>query len=534
MNDFAVLQQTRVATVIAYWNNWTDKWPTIQDLAKASSEDVLAAWRGLGYYSRATRIHQAAQKVSSDPALDGLLPETAAELEKVVPGVGRYTAGAISSIVFGRAEAILDGNVARVLSRQLAFHANPKNKATTDFLWDVAQRIVEAVAGHGKDDAVRSEKPSFWNQAVMELGATVCTPQQPKCNECPIQGTCRAFAEGERLAISKGEMHQYQARSPLNATEDVLPDVTDIEDLCASCEPFPEGLAAQQAGIVTGVLGDDSTSQEGADGSSNLSSPSLKRKAGVTASQGDAAKLPAKKQQKQASLLSHFKKAAAPARPLDEIPEVQVEESLLAGAQKSAADSLPLAASKPIPHRALETIQSHVRLYPMKAAKTVVREEACAVCIIKRQPMVPDGSAAWLLQQRPDKGLLASLWEFPTLTLDDTTSGSTSKRRKAALVFAQAIVGEIPLTDRGESGQLTHVFSHLKLKMYVHSFELRQDECSTRDASIGDTRRTWNTTQEVEEESMGTGMRNCWALVKPAGKENQGKKKSQAPKAKRR
>lgn len=114
-----MLQQTRVAAVIDYWERWMARWPTIHDLAKAEPDEVLAAWRGLGYYSRATRIHEAAKIVCGDPELKGLLPRDVEELVKKVPGVGRYTAGAISAIVFGRAAPMVDGNVLRVLSRQL-------------------------------------------------------------------------------------------------------------------------------------------------------------------------------------------------------------------------------------------------------------------------------------------------------------------------------------------------------------------------------------------------------------------------------
>lgn len=196
-----MLQQTRVETVRDYWQSWMDRWPTIEALASASSDDVLSAWRGLGYYSRATRIHQAAQAVVQDPSLQGLLPEDVEELQKKVPGVGRYTAGAISSIVFGRAVPILDGNVARVLSRQIALYADPKAKPTTDLLWEVARLLVEraaaTAAGKGKDKVVpeKSAAPGKWNQGLMELGSTLCTPTKPDCSSCPIQSSCLAYAE---------------------------------------------------------------------------------------------------------------------------------------------------------------------------------------------------------------------------------------------------------------------------------------------------------------------------------------------------
>ena len=163
-----MLQQTRVETVRAYWLSWMQKWPTIEALADATPDDVLAAWRGLGYYSRATRIHEAAKQVVQHPELRGLLPEDADALQALVPGVGRYTAGAISSIVFGHAVPILDGNVARVLSRQTALYADGKAKKTTDALWTAADMLVSAL-DTGERPAP-SAVPGAWNQALMELG----------------------------------------------------------------------------------------------------------------------------------------------------------------------------------------------------------------------------------------------------------------------------------------------------------------------------------------------------------------------------
>lgn len=194
-----MLQQTRVETVKEYWQSWMDRWPTIEALANASQDDVLAAWRGLGYYSRATRIHQAAKTIVNDPELKGLLPNEVEALERKVPGVGKYTAGAISSIVFGHAVPILDGNVARVLSRQTALYVDVRAKQYIDLLWELARLLVERAAAlrHGDTEQVpdRSPTPGKWNQGLMELGSTLCTPTKPDCPSCPIQRTCMAFAE---------------------------------------------------------------------------------------------------------------------------------------------------------------------------------------------------------------------------------------------------------------------------------------------------------------------------------------------------
>lgn len=221
-----MLQQTRVAVVIDYWKRWMARWPTIQDLARADGEDVLSAWRGLGYYSRATRIHAAAQKVVSDGRMRGLLPETAEELEANVPGVGRYTGGAISAIVFGHAAPMVDGNVLRVLSRQLGILGSVKtDKTVISTLWAAADALVKAVADDASEDAEtpqRSDAPGRWGQGLMELGSTVCTPK-PNCSACPVTSTCRAYGEGLLMTVKSQK-----------------PSVGDIEELCNLCEPMEE------------------------------------------------------------------------------------------------------------------------------------------------------------------------------------------------------------------------------------------------------------------------------------------------------
>jgi A/G-specific adenine glycosylase len=232
-----MLQQTRVAVVIDYWKRWMEKWPTVQDLAAADPEQVLSAWRGLGYYSRATRIHQAAKLVVDDPVMQGLLPADARELKSVVPGVGPYTAGAISAIVFGHPEAMVDGNVVRVLSRQMGVLADFKsNKAATDLVWRAAGALAKSVSsvqsseGYDTADLLTSDRPGRWGQALMELGSTVCTPK-PDCSKCPITSTCRAFAEGMMSISVSNEISQHWPPRSSMGTQ-------DIEDLCSMCQPI--------------------------------------------------------------------------------------------------------------------------------------------------------------------------------------------------------------------------------------------------------------------------------------------------------
>jgi len=176
-----MLQQTRVETVIRYYERFLARFPTPAALAGAPESEALALWSGLGYYRRARRLREGAAAVA---ASGGELPRTAEQLA-ALPGIGPYTAAAIASIAFGEAEPVLDGNVARVLSRRLALADDPGSAA--------GRRALLAAAGELLD----GRRPGDSNQALMELGATVCTPRAPACGDCPLAGGCRAAAAGE-------------------------------------------------------------------------------------------------------------------------------------------------------------------------------------------------------------------------------------------------------------------------------------------------------------------------------------------------
>jgi A/G-specific adenine glycosylase len=171
-----MLQQTRVEAVIPYYERWLARFPDVHTLAAAELDDVLHAWQGLGYYSRARNLHRAARVVRD--GMDGQLPRTTATL-RTLPGIGAYTAGAIASIAFRAAEPAVDGNVRRVLARLLD-EANPSPAR----LQAVAAALVPA------------DRPGDFNQAFMELGATVCSPRSPSCGLCPLRAHCLAWARG--------------------------------------------------------------------------------------------------------------------------------------------------------------------------------------------------------------------------------------------------------------------------------------------------------------------------------------------------
>jgi A/G-specific adenine glycosylase len=178
-----MLQQTQVKTVLPYYKRWMTRFPNVAQLAGASETEVLKLWEGLGYYGRARMLHQAARRIVSQ--YSGRFPRVVEELSEL-PGVGRYTLGAVASIAFGLRLPVLDGNVIRLFCRHFGIHDPVNQPKTRKLLWEQAERLLPA------DDI------GDYNQAVMELGATVCMPRKPLCLFCPLNRTCQAFAHGEQ------------------------------------------------------------------------------------------------------------------------------------------------------------------------------------------------------------------------------------------------------------------------------------------------------------------------------------------------
>ncbi len=187
----ALLQQTQVATVLPYYRGFLARFPNVRTLAAANLDDVLKAWEGAGYYARARNLHRAAQEIVA--RFDGKIPATVDEL-LTLPGIGRYTAGAIASIAFNRDAPILDGNVTRVLCRYFNIADDPKSAETRKKLWKFAEDLIP-----------RGQANQF-NQAVMDLGATVCTPRKPNCHACPLKRGCAARRWGLQATLpAKGK-----------------------------------------------------------------------------------------------------------------------------------------------------------------------------------------------------------------------------------------------------------------------------------------------------------------------------------------
>lgn len=191
-----MLQQTQVDTVIPYYRRWLKRFPTVKKLARANLHDVLQMWQGLGYYSRARNLHAASQKVLRE--FNGAVPNDLERL-RALPGVGRYTAGAIVSIAFNGDAAVSDGNVKRVLSRVFNIKDDVKSPQGEKKLWALADSLLPH--GRARD----------YNQALMDLGATVCKPQNPLCDSCPLKKNCQA----KRLGIQdQRPVTKKKARTP--------------------------------------------------------------------------------------------------------------------------------------------------------------------------------------------------------------------------------------------------------------------------------------------------------------------------------
>jgi A/G-specific adenine glycosylase len=191
-----MLQQTRVQAVVPYYERFLQRLPTVERLARAPLDTVLKLWEGLGYYSRARNLHAAAQEIVG--RFGGHLPQTKEEL-LTLPGIGRYTAGAIASIAFGRREPLVDGNVTRVLCRIYRIRGNPKDRKVQKTIWSVAGELLPL------------HKVGQFNQALMELGAEICAPRHPRCDACPVNHVCEA------------RLHNEQGRLPTRVAKKRLP-----------------------------------------------------------------------------------------------------------------------------------------------------------------------------------------------------------------------------------------------------------------------------------------------------------------------
>ncbi len=196
-----MLQQTTVVAVVPYFKRFLARFPTVRELAAAEENDVLRLWEGLGYYSRARNLRKAAQIIVGEH--DGVFPSEVDALVKL-PGIGRYTAGAIASFAFDRRAPIVEANTLRLYCRLLGYAGDPRSKVGQAQLWSFAEAILPKT------------QPGRLNQALMELGASVCSPKEPDCEHCPVHAHCRAFIEGTQTSI------------PRPATRPAITDVVEV------------------------------------------------------------------------------------------------------------------------------------------------------------------------------------------------------------------------------------------------------------------------------------------------------------------
>jgi A/G-specific adenine glycosylase len=226
-----MLQQTRVETVIPYFERWLTKFPNIAALAAADEQDVLNLWEGLGYYSRARNLHKAAKVVVAE--YGGKLPKTANTLQKL-PGIGRYTAAAVASMAFGRDAAALDGNIRRVYARIFNVDMPLGSTEAEKLFWDLAeQHLPRGEAGD-------------YNQSLMDLGATICTPRNPNCDACPVQMHCEAYQldiqDMRPVPKAKKEVpHHIQVAAVIVQEGRVLLAQRPSEGLLGGMWEFPNG-----------------------------------------------------------------------------------------------------------------------------------------------------------------------------------------------------------------------------------------------------------------------------------------------------
>lgn len=226
-----MLQQTRVEAVIPYFERWMRRFPNIQALANASQQDILSYWEGLGYYSRARNLHRASQIVVQQ--YEGKLPEDLQLLRKL-PGIGRYTAAAIASIAFGQDEPTLDGNIRRVMARLFDVEIPARSAQGEKLLWNLAKQYLPA------------GQASQYNQALMDLGASICAPQKPQCKQCPVVGYCQAYAHGvqeERPVLAKRAAipHYTVAAAIIHRSGNVLIAQRPQNGLLGGLWEFPGG-----------------------------------------------------------------------------------------------------------------------------------------------------------------------------------------------------------------------------------------------------------------------------------------------------
>lgn len=239
-----MLQQTRVDQAIPYFHRFMERFPTVHELAEADQQEVLKVWEGLGYYSRARNLHHAAKTVVSD--FEGKIPDNDKDIRKL-KGVGPYTASAVLSIAYSRPHAVVDGNVLRVLTRYLGIEDDIRSSHTKNTIQKAADELLD------------NNRPGDFNQAVMELGATVCTPSNPDCEKCPINADCVAYSTLKTDSIpykspAKKRPHHQIGVGIIKAEDEVLIALRPEEAMLGGLWEFPGGKQKENEEITETVV----------------------------------------------------------------------------------------------------------------------------------------------------------------------------------------------------------------------------------------------------------------------------------------
>ena len=239
-----MLQQTRVETVLPYFERWIQTFPDMQHLAEADEQQVLKLWEGLGYYSRARNLHKAAKAIVE--SYNGDIPHNIEELKKL-PGIGPYTAGAIASIAFDQPAIAIDGNIRRVISRL----GNITSLLATPAFEDACQEMLH--------ELLPQKGAGNFNQALMDLGATVCTPKSPTCVDCPLSSHCMAFKEGtqEKLPIRKEKApipHYIVTAGVMRQDDKVLLCQRPDQKLLGGLWEFPGGKQEKNESLAQALI----------------------------------------------------------------------------------------------------------------------------------------------------------------------------------------------------------------------------------------------------------------------------------------
>eukprot|EP01134_Creolimax_fragrantissima_P007096 CFRG7096T1 len=420
-----MLQQTQVATVISYYKTWMKSWPTIDSLARADIEEVNSVWQGLGYYSRAKRLHDAAKMIVDEVAynqLQGELPNTASALAHI-PGIGRYTSAAIASIAYGEAVGVVDGNVIRVLSRMRSLGCDYKNAKRVEIFWQLSNFMVDI------------HRPGDFNQAIMELGAKICVPKTPNCSECPVSSHCRAYAEAKAV-VRQAEASfvrpgKHSNRKKMKKNMEKILDNRDPKpcDLCG------DGASGTGLGLV---------------------------------------------------------------------------------------------------------LQPNVSAYPFKKPKKQARKAHVAVSVVERT-CTGDGKhiTEYLMVKRVETGLLAGLWEFPSVDIptqtddkenevDNVLSSGIRSSLVNALCESEMDLSLSAALYRVEVGSVLHVFSHIHNTYHIERVVLPpvtpefETEISVKLETTENMNRArtfqWTNATDLETLALSTAMRKV--LKKVTGQKN--------------